>query len=87
MYALNILCAAILLCVINIDKSYAYYNNVIDVDDILSADYMPETLMVLENPEKNVNTFNETTYKEDPVKRLDGSFFNAMETMGYHRHV
>lgn len=59
-------------------------HNVIDVDDILSEDFMPGTLLMLENPKGAAKNFNESIIELSDMTG-DGSFGYAMETMGYHR--
>lgn len=57
--------------------------NVIEVDDILSADFMPGNLLVLENPqERSVDFKNASFYEIRKANNLDG----ALSTMGYHRY-
>lgn len=62
-------------------------SNIIDVDDILSKDFMPENLLVLENPPKFAEQFNNSTLDQDELrtKNLDGTINNALSTMGFHR--
>lgn len=60
-------------------------NNVIDVDDILSIDYMPARLFVLENPESGVNYKNESYLYQNDTEEMSGKFNEAFSTMGYHR--
>lgn len=67
-----------------IDLTLVLSYNIIDVDDILSDDFMPGTLLMLENPQNSVKNFNET-FGESVPQILDGSFNKAMETMGFHR--
>ncbi|XP_044757834.1 uncharacterized protein LOC123315988 [Coccinella septempunctata] len=64
---------------------YCVCENVIDVDDFLSPDYMPTTLLMLENPttNKTVKYPNATTV----VTGFEGSLDKAFITMGYHRHM
>lgn len=60
---------------------YCICENVIDVDDFLSPEFMPTTLLMLENP-----TSNKTAgYSNTSVTGFEGSFDKAMVTMGYHR--
>lgn len=63
--------------------------NVIDVDDILSKDFMPGSLLVLENPQQLALQFGNVTLDENRARteELDGSFNNAISTMGFHRLV
>lgn len=61
-------------------------DNVIDVDDILSIDYMPGRLLLLENPGNEGNYKNETTsYDNETFDNMTGTFNDAYFTMGYHR--
>lgn len=65
-------------------------SNSILLDDILSEDYMPGTLLMLENP-KGINKFdnNYTEYNQEDDRdypKLDGTFRKAMETMDFHRY-
>lgn len=64
-------------------------SNVIDVDDILSKDFMPASLLVLENPKQLVRQFDNVTLDKNAARteELDGSFNNAFSTMGFHRLV
>lgn len=63
-------------------------NNVIDVDDILSEDFMPGNLLMLEHPETSSNNFNKSVDDFLHMKKpLDGSFDRAMQTMGFHRYL
>lgn len=66
-----------------------FASNVIDVDDILSKDFMPGSILVLENPAKLAQQFDNVTVDENraATKELDGSFNNAFSTMGFHRFV
>ncbi|KAJ3664671.1 hypothetical protein Zmor_000222 [Zophobas morio] len=58
-------------------------NNIIDVDDILAEDFMPGTILMLENPKtENLNDSVGVSSQEG-----DGSFMTAMETMGFHRSM
>ncbi|KAJ8924176.1 hypothetical protein NQ315_006967 [Exocentrus adspersus] len=66
--------------------SCEYTSNVIDMDDILAEDFMPGTLLVLENPTAGFKSFNESIKNLQVMERTpDGSFGNAMETMNFHR--
>lgn len=57
-----------------------FSENVIEVDDILSADFMPGRLLVLENPRQaDLNEYENATSADD------GSVNAALSTMGYHR--
>ncbi|KAL3276642.1 hypothetical protein HHI36_012014 [Cryptolaemus montrouzieri] len=58
-------------------------DNVIDVDDLLSPDYMPTTLMMLENPMRNETK----KYPNTTTTKSDGSLDKAILTMEYHRHM
>lgn len=63
-----------------------YASNVIDVDDILAEDFMPGTLLVLENPSGGAKNFNDSLKNVETIHKLsDGSFHNAIETMNFHR--
>lgn len=63
-----------------------YASNVIDVDDILAEDFMPGTLLVLENPTNGIKHFNGSIKNIETMEKVpDGSFGNAMETMNFHR--
>lgn len=61
--------------------------SVIDVDDILSVDFMPSALLMLESPENGTNSFNKTlsSLENSVLTKSDGSFDNAMHTMNFHR--
>ncbi|XP_045469460.1 uncharacterized protein LOC123677064 [Harmonia axyridis] len=63
---------------------YCICENVIDVDDFLSPEYMPTTLLMLENPisNKTIRFSNMTS-----VAGFDGSLDKAIVTMGYHRQM
>lgn len=56
-------------------------DNVIEVDDILSADFMPANLLVLENPQQRSNDYKNASNKGS----FDGTVDAALSTMGYHR--
>ncbi|CAH1161117.1 unnamed protein product [Phyllotreta striolata] len=56
--------------------------NAIILDDILSKDYMPGTLLMLENPKEIVNNTNESTRVHH-----DGTLIKAISTMDYHRSM
>lgn len=58
-------------------------NNVIDVDDILSIDYMPGSLFLLENAP---NYRNDTSALKNDTLDLTGKFNEALSTMGFHRY-
>ncbi|XP_068909687.1 WAG22 antigen-like isoform X2 [Tenebrio molitor] len=60
-------------------------NNIIDVDDILAEDYMPGTLLMLENPKGAIRNFNDSVGGDLTSREGDGTFDEAMETMGFHR--
>lgn len=63
-----------------------YETNVIDMDDILSENYMPGTLLVLENPSQGVTRFNGSTKNVQTMERTtDGSSRSALKTMSFHR--
>lgn len=57
--------------------------NVIDVDDILSENYMPGNLLVLNGP-LNSSRFNDGS--DFSIMATSGSFGNAVMTMEYHRY-
>lgn len=59
--------------------------NVIEVDDILSPDFMPGNLLILENPQQRSrsNVYENITVSDEVQK--DGSVNAALSTMGYHR--
>lgn len=63
---------------------------VIDVDDILSPNYMPTSLLMLENPEtmdaQFVNSSVNVKKKYD-APAFGGKFDDAFATMGFHRQV
>lgn len=69
--------------------SFAICDNVIDVDDILSADFMPGNLLVLENPQQRTAEYKNSSTNyingETQVVNSDGSVDAALTTMGYHR--
>lgn len=56
-------------------------DNVLDVEDILDDKFMPGSLLVLEGTDSYANTT-----KEESQNVLDGSFFGAYSTMGFHRY-
>lgn len=58
---------------------------ILDVNDILSSDLMPGSLLLLENPEEYAKDLINTTKQQS--KRLDGTFQNAFSTMGFHRWI
>ncbi|KAF5302435.1 hypothetical protein FQR65_LT08524 [Abscondita terminalis] len=58
--------------------------NVIDLSDILNVDYMPGSLLILENPEESVFE-NRTTTDSKPSHQ--GTFHDAFTTMNYHRKM
>lgn len=64
-------------------------DNVIEVDDILSADFMPANLLVLENPQQRTNNYKNASLDDVQEARnkasFDGSVDAALSTMGYHR--
>ncbi|CAG9834059.1 unnamed protein product [Diabrotica balteata] len=63
--------------------------NAIALDDILSEDYMPTTLLMLENP-KIISKYENSTASGNINKNilgLDGSLGKAMETMDFHRSM
>lgn len=58
--------------------------DMIDANDILNADLMPNSLMIIDGPygrHKNNQTKNNT------VLSSNGSWFEAFATMGFHRYV
>lgn len=63
--------------------------NVIEVDDILSADFMPGNLLVLENPQQRSNEYKNASLDDLQQARnkanFDGGVDAALSTMGYHR--
>ncbi|XP_060520319.1 uncharacterized protein LOC132698335 [Cylas formicarius] len=61
-------------------------DNVIDVDDILSAKYMPGTLLMLDGPPKSFNT-SLNVIDERSSKTLDGTVKDALDTMDFHRSM
>ncbi|XP_050512971.1 uncharacterized protein LOC126888653 [Diabrotica virgifera virgifera] len=63
--------------------------NAIALDDILSEDYMPTTLLMLENP-KIIRKYENSTADskiDKTILGLDGSLGKAMETMDFHRSM
>nr|CAI5825244.1 unnamed protein product [Callosobruchus analis] len=75
----------ILVCLISLEIVHCS-ENIIDVNDILSEDLMPASLLIWENPEKARKSGNESATEVTGFK-VDGSLMNAMETMGYHRSM
>lgn len=73
------------LLIINV--SLILCNNVIDVDDILSIDFMPGSLLLLENTSGSDHLKNLTnlTVNED-YDNITGRFNDAFSTMGFHRY-
>lgn len=61
-----------------------FCDNVLDVDDILDDRFMPGSLLVLEGTDEYTNS---TTKEEEVQNVLDGSFFGAYSTMGFHRSL
>lgn len=61
--------------------------NVIDMDDILSVDYMPGSLLMLENPESYAFINSSGKQVNDHFENIGGKFENAFETMGFHRKM
>ena len=61
----------------------ALSGNVIDVDDILSENYMPGNLMVLNGP-LNGSRFNDES--DFSIMATSGNFGSAIMTMEYHRY-
>lgn len=61
-------------------------NNVIDVDDILSIDYMPGSLLLLENPggSEQLKSITNLTGNHG-YDNITGNFNQAFSTMGFHR--
>lgn len=74
----------LILAVATVKSEYA--SNVIDVDDILAEDFMPGTLLVLENPTGSAKHFNASLKNVETVRKTpDGTMKSAMETMNFHR--
>lgn len=73
----------ILLVLLNVICSFC--SNVIDVDDILSIDYMPGSLLMLENPDNKENYLNSSVSPKNENLVRSGLFNEAFSTMGYHR--
>lgn len=86
---------------LNVKTCDAVYN-VIDVDDILSAEFMPGSLLMLENPEESVKILTNSShdYHLHPESRgdnttlskhasvgTDGGIMDALNTMVFHRFV
>lgn len=69
-----------LACVLSTNCEIADYN-LIDMSDILNVDFMPGSLLVLENPENE--EFSNVTHV--PVSDQRGTFDEAFSTMGFHR--
>lgn len=62
--------------------------NAIEIDDILSVDFMPGKLLVLENPQQRSSCSDSVNLNNtEPVfgANFDGSVDKALSTMGYHR--
>lgn len=60
------------------------------MDDILSADFMPGNLLVLENPQQRSNEIKNTSFNNSEHslgENLDGTVDAALTTMGYHRYT
>lgn len=61
----------------------------IDVNDILSPDYMPGSLLLLENLDNDHEGFDNVTSRgarlDEDFSTENGSFSAAFSTMGYHR--
>ncbi|VEN56194.1 unnamed protein product [Callosobruchus maculatus] len=75
----------ILICLISLEMARSS-EDIIDVNDILSEDLMPTSLLVWEDPEKARTSYNESSSEVTKFK-VDGSLTNAMETMGFHRSM
>lgn len=64
----------------------AFCDNIIDMDDILSADFMPGSLLLLENPQqRSIGYTNSSTNNSVESVNGDGGVDAALTTMGYHR--
>lgn len=60
--------------------------NIIDVDDILSSDFMPGSLLMLETPDGYENVYENSSVDEASLlSKSDGGVDAALTTMGYHR--
>ncbi|GJQ74260.1 hypothetical protein Trydic_g19161 [Trypoxylus dichotomus] len=59
-------------------------DNIIDVDDILSENFMPSTLLLLENPETRTfhNVTSDIHFEDNDVT---GTIKEAISLMGFHR--
>ncbi|CAH1994998.1 unnamed protein product [Acanthoscelides obtectus] len=73
----------ILTCLISLQLVHSL-EDAIDVNDILSEDLMPTSLLIWENPEK-ARKFKNDSASEVTKFKSDGRLTNAMETMGFHR--
>lgn len=60
--------------------------DMIDANDILNADLMPSSLMIIDGPYGSKNLKNNQT-KNSAVLSSNGSWFEAFATMGFHRYV
>lgn len=60
---------------------FASANNMIDLEDILDDKFMPGSFLVIGSEQFN----NESIKEEAENSLLDGSFYGAYNTMGFHR--
>ena len=58
------------------------HSNVLDLDDILSSNYMPGTLLLLDKSIEN-DIVNITSQNHRNI--FDGSYNKALDTMDFHR--
>nr|CAH7730163.1 unnamed protein product [Callosobruchus chinensis] len=75
----------ILVCLVSLELVRSS-EDIIDVNDILSEDLMPTSLLIWEDPEK-ARKSNNGSASEVTRFKVDGSLTNAMDTMGFHRSM
>lgn len=61
-----------------------FKDSFIDMNDILDEDFMPGSILVLENPGA-ASSSNKSLNASVSSQHLDGSLYDAMATMNFHR--